>query len=122
MMQLNKPKPVRTLAGRYQQAEDASSGALFVMIVVGAVGLVTGGVVLLAFVRTRGMLVLVFVLMVTATMGVVITIGAMLAVKDSSTGIAREKVASEQRRRAFRRSGERSARSQTHSREALLPR
>lgn len=122
MMQLNRPTPVRPLqlARRYQQAEDASSGAAFMMIVIGAVGLVTGGVVLLAFVPTRAMLVLVFVLMVTATIGVVVTIGAMLAVEDSSVG-TREKLASEQRR-PLRPLGERSARRRTRSREALLPR
>lgn len=122
MMQLNRPKVVRTLARRYQRVEEGGFRDLFLAVVIGAGGLATGGVVLLAFVQARAMLALVFVLAVTATMAVAATIAAMLRVEDTSSGITLEKVARERQRRALRTSGERSARRQTSSREALLPR
>jgi hypothetical protein len=77
--------PLERMGRRYQRAEDAGHRDVLLAVVFIAGGLATGGVVLLAFVQTRAILVLSLVLVVAATLAVLATIGAMLNADLSAT-------------------------------------
>lgn len=98
-MKHDRSNPLRTLAHRYVQAEDTRWGDLFMAAVFGALGLATGGVVLLAFVQTPAMVLLAFVLAVAAALAVLATMTAMLSGEGDAAASSDPSTTSERRPR-----------------------